>query len=103
MTDRTGVMLDVVATIDKGLTGGNRRAMAGGTVAIQGDVAGAGMIDGVIIPGPAAMAIRTDRTAAGAAGSVGNEAQIDRTGMTGGAGIMLLVVGTVGKERIING
>ena len=41
MTGGTGVMLDVVATIDKGLTRGNRGAMAGGTVAIQGDVAGA--------------------------------------------------------------
>jgi len=43
----------------------------------------AGMIDGVIAPGPAGMTGRTDRTAAGASRGVGNERQILVTGMTG--------------------
>ena len=61
------------------------------------------MIDTMIIPGPAAMAIRTDRTAAGAAGGVGYKRQVRCTRMTGGTIVMLLVVATVGEERIING
>ena len=77
--------------------------MTGVAVRCQRHVTGAGMIDGVVIPGPAAMTGRTDRSAAGASRGVGNEAQIGRTGMTGRTGIMLQVISAVGKERIVNG
>ena len=60
------------------------------------------MIDIMIIPGPAAMTGRTDRTAAGASRGVGNERQILVTGMTGRTGIMLDVVSRIGKQRIVN-
>jgi hypothetical protein len=61
------------------------------------------MIDTMVIPGTAAMTIRTDRTAAGTAGGVGYECQILVARMTGRTGIMLLVVSAVGKQRIVNG
>ena len=83
MTDRTGVVLQVIATIYKGLTRGNRGAMASRAVSNERHVTCAGMIDGVIIPGPANMTGRTDRTAAGAWSGVGNERQIRGAGMTG--------------------
>ena len=65
MTYRTGIMLDVVGTIYKGLTGSYGRAMAACAVSSQRHVTGCSMIDGVIIPGAAAMTRCTDRTAAG--------------------------------------
>jgi len=85
MTDGTGVMLDVIASIHKGLTRGYCCVMAGIAVAgsRQGHVSGCSMIDGMIIPGPAGMTGRTDRTAAGACRSVGNQGKIRGAGMTG--------------------
>ena len=102
MTYRTGVMLDVIAGIYKGLARGYCRCMTAVAVRCQRHVTGAGMIDTMIIPGPAGMTGRTDRTAAGTCRGVGYERQILITGMTGRTGIMLDVVSCIGKERIVN-
>ena len=77
--------------------------MTGVAVRCQRHVTGSGMIDGVIIPGPATMTIRTDRSAAGTAGCDGYQRQILVTGMTGRTCIMLDVVSRIGKQRIVNG
>ena len=102
MTGGTVIVLDVVGTIYKGLTGSDRRCMAGGAVRCQRHVTGAGMIDTMIGPDTAAVAVSTDRIAAGTAGSQCNQRQVRGAGMTGGTGIMLLVIAGIGKGRIGN-
>ena len=100
MAGGTGIMLDAVAGIYKRLTGGYGRCMAGGAVSNEGHVTVCGMIDGVIIPGTARMTGGTYRTAAGTRCRVSNERNIRGARMTGGTGIMLLVVAAIRKGRI---
>ena len=64
MAGGTVIVLDVVATINKGLTGGYCRCMTAVAVSNQCHITGAGMIDSMIGPGTAAVAVSTDRTAA---------------------------------------
>ena len=61
------------------------------------------MVDGVIGPDTAVMTGGTDRTAAGTGRGVGHQGKIGCARMTGRTAVMLLVVATVGKERIVNG
>jgi len=64
MAGGTVIVLDVVATINKGLTGGYCRCMTAVAVSNQRHVTGTGMVDSMIGPGTAGMTGRTDRTAA---------------------------------------
>ena len=64
MAGGTVIVLDVVATIHKGLARGYCRCMTAGAVSSQRHITGAGMIDSMISPDTAAMTVSTDRTAA---------------------------------------
>ena len=59
MAGGTVIVLDVVATIHKGLAGGYCRCMTAGAVSSQRHITGAGMIDTMITPHTAAMTGRT--------------------------------------------
>ena len=98
MARGTGVMLLVVRRVDEVLARGQRRGMAAGTLAVQGDIADRRMIDVMVRPDATGMTGRTGvRTAFMACCQVNQ--RVRRCVMTGCTAVMDLVVAAVRKGR----